>query len=167
MWGCFREDKKIGSGTEEGRDTTPISGTVVKESEMPPNYREKSVLRGEADYPKGRKVPFREAEHMRAHISEGRAKRFIDLGKGGKWGSFDEFTRFYYDTILGDVGGLGSLGSCDWEGQRERKEAAGLRSQHWLWGVGWRRDQESLQEQVEIWGLAYSCPWCWELAGLV
>ena len=77
-------------------DTLPTLGLVVQESAMPPNYRESSVLRGDTDFCEHRKVTYREAELMRAHVSEGRAKRLMDLGKSGKWGSLDAFIRSYY-----------------------------------------------------------------------
>lgn len=77
---------------------------------MGQNSRESSVRRGGADFCESRKVTFRKVEPMRAHISEGRAKRRMDLGKSGKWGSFDEFIRSFGDAILGDEGGPGSPG---------------------------------------------------------
>lgn len=56
--------------TRSEEDTLPTSGLVVKESEMSPNYRESSVLRGKANFCEHRKVTYREVELMSAHISE-------------------------------------------------------------------------------------------------
>lgn len=45
-----------------------------------------------------------------------------------------------------------------WKVEKIRHELGGIAKspqvwgpQHWLWGAGWRRGQESVQEQVEIW----------------
>lgn len=84
----------------------------------------------------------------------------MDLGKSGKWAHLMNSQGLIMTRSWVMKEDQGALGSCDWNKQGERNKATGLGVP--VLAVGGRGGEggwASLQEQVEIGGLAQSCPW--------